>query len=640
MLGTLNFRIFFIVTVVAIVLLASNGIIVGQPVSASTENSFEEGWCCHNGRVFPATEEECREHGGHFFPNREEAERHCREERPYPEPGWCCHDGRVFPATEEECREQRGHFFPTREEAERHCREERPHPEQGWCCHNGRVFPATEEECRERRGHFFPNREEAERHCGEERPHPEQGWCCLNGKVFPAPREECAERGGRFFPSKEEAESYCSEGPGQLKIGDLKGPGWEKYIGKTVTIEGIFVRDPLPMLVTDLKIVLVNTPMPKDQYIVLTGGESEEINPKEYGGAKLKVTGIVIPLDDPKNYGKENVGIKVISYELMEMVKRYWTEPVMIHTLPGLREPYRYAILFSGGGDVASNHVRYWNDLKFMYSTLVKKYGFSDKTIAVLYANGKGRDKQMPVHYSATQTNLETVFNLLRKDSTEKDFIFIFTTNHGGGFYKAGYTYFGKIYYNFGGRFDANGDEGAADILVEKNYNMDLNSDGDKFDQVSWDEELCSWGGSIFDDNIRNMFANIKYKKMVIVMEQCFSGGLIRDIGAGRNNMVIMSAAGEYEFSEAMPPAPYNYDEFSYHFTCAINGADPNGKKVNADTNGDKKVSMVEAFNYAKAKDTRSETPLYEDSGDGIPHSGKMPASGEGTLGSKTFLKE
>ena len=123
-------------------------------------------------------------------------------------------------------------------------------------------------------------------------------------------------------------------------------------------------------------------------------------------------------------------------------------------------------------------------------------------------------------------------------------------------------------------------------------------------------------------------------------MEQCFSGGLIRDIGAGRNNMVIMSAAGEYEPSEAMPPYPYNYDEFSYHFTCAINGANPKGKKVNADTNKDKKISMVEAFNYARSKDTRSETPLYEDSGDGIPHSGKMPASGEGTLGSKTFLKE
>ncbi len=121
-------------------------------------------------------------------------------------------------------------------------------------------------------------------------------------------------------------------------------------------------------------------------------------------------------------------------------------------------------------------------------------------------------------------------------------------------------------------------------------------------------------------------------------MEQCFSGGLIADMTQGGSNRIIMSAAGEYEFSWAMPPS-YNYDEFSYHFTCAINGADPKGNKVNADRNGDGKISMVEAFNYAISKDTQSETPWYEDSGDGIPHSGKMPAYGEGALGGKTFLK-
>jgi len=48
-------------------------------------------------------------------------------------------------------------------------------------------------------------------------------------------------------------------------IGHLKGPEWSRYVGKTVTVEGIFVRDPLPMLVTDLDIVIVNMPMPKEE---------------------------------------------------------------------------------------------------------------------------------------------------------------------------------------------------------------------------------------------------------------------------------------------------------------------------------------------------------------------------------------
>lgn len=415
-------------------------------------------------------------------------------------------------------------------------------------------------------------------------------------------------------------------------IGHLKGPEWSEYIGKTVTIEGIFVRDPLPMLVTNLDIVIVNMPMPKDQYIILVGKEAEEIDPKEYGGQRLRVKGIVTPLEYFENYRGENVGIEVISYKIIERLRRYdvWIEPVTILPYLELRLPYRrHAVLFSGGINTANNRIRYWNDLKFMYSTLVNKYGY--KNIVVLYADGKGLDTQIPVHYLATQTNLETVFNLLRENSTEEDFVFIFTTNHGGGFYKTGC----KI---FGGQIDANGDEPAADIILEKDCNLDLNGDGDKTDQVSWDEELNSWGGSIFDDTFHTLLTNLEYDRMVIVMEQCFSGGLIADISQGGSNRIITSAAGEYEPSWAMPPS-YNYDEFSYHFTSAINGADSKGTKVNADTNGDGKISMVEAFNYARLKDTRSETPWYEDSGDGIPHSGKMPAHGEGELGGKTFLE-
>ncbi|MGD2086654.1 MAG: hypothetical protein PVH61_10755 [Candidatus Aminicenantes bacterium] len=108
----------------------------------------------------------------------------------------------------------------------------------------------------------------------------ERVWCCHDGEVFQATPEECRERGGQFFPTREEAEEHCRERPhepgtGILQIPDLKRPGWEKYVGKTVTTEGIFVRDPTPMLITDIKIVLANMPMPKDQYILLTGNQAK-----------------------------------------------------------------------------------------------------------------------------------------------------------------------------------------------------------------------------------------------------------------------------------------------------------------------------------------------------------------------------
>jgi len=328
----------------------------------------------------------------------------------------------------------------------------------------------------------------------------------------------------------------CSIEKPDLKISDLKGPEWSNYVGKEVTVEGIFVRDPLPMLVTDLDIVRVNMPLPDDQYILLIGNDAEEIDPRSGGGAKLRLKGLVSEIDDSSKYGDEYVAIESISYEMLERLEEYAPEIISIETYPELQQPHRYAILFSGGIKPADNHIRYWNDLKFMYSTLVNEYGYTDKTIAVRYADGKAPvdpktrqiDKQMPVHYSATQTNLQTVFNLLKGITTTQDFIFMFTTNHGGCFEKDDLSNPFTISSQFTGRFDADGDEGE-ESLDEKKYNRDLNGDGFKTDQVSWDEELCAWRESIFDDTFHTMLANLKYDRMVILMEQCFRGCPIID---------------------------------------------------------------------------------------------------------------
>jgi hypothetical protein len=403
-------------------------------------------------------------------------------------------------------------------------------------------------------------------------------------------------------------------------------------VGQTVTVEGIFVPHPLPMLVTDIDVVLVNTPMQEDQFILLVGSVAEEIDPEEFGGAKLSLTGVVLDPNDPLGPAEAGPKIEVVSIELIERVTPYyWIDPVFVHFIPVFPQPGKYAILFSGGCNEWSNYGRYWNDLKFMYKTLVNKHGYMPEHIAVLYADGNPEDIGMPVHYSATQANLETVFNLMKEVTDVSDTIFLFTTNHGGGFWMND----PDGYYVYGGQSDMNGDEPATDVIKESDYGLDLNGDGTIGGQVSWDGELCGWADSVFDDALSDMLTGLCYGRMIVVMEQCFSGDLIRDMAG--SNRVIMSAAGEYEPSWAMPPW-YTYDEFCYRFTCAVNGATPAGMPVNADTNGDGRISMLEAFNYAEANDTRPETPQYEDNGDGVPHAGQMPAGGDGALGSATFL--
>ena len=54
------------------------------------------------------------------------------------------------------------------------------------------------------------------------------------------------------------------------------------------------------------------------------------------------------------------------------------------------------------------------------------------------------------------------------------------------------------------------------------------------------------------------------------------------------------------------------FDEFVYHWTAAVRGETPDGTPVDADKDEDRKVSMEEAFIYARDHDTASETPQYD----------------------------
>ncbi len=72
--------------------------------------------------------------------------------------------------------------------------------------------------------------------------------------------------------------------------------------------------------------------------------------------------------------------------------------------------------------------------------------------------------------------------------------------------------------------------------------------DGDTNDQIAWDETLFGYGtgDDVFDDDIAALFQGLKYKYLVVVLEQCFSGGMIRDVTQSTVNRLVISAAGEY----------------------------------------------------------------------------------------------
>jgi hypothetical protein len=96
-------------------------------------------------------------------------------------------------------------------------------------------------------------------------------------------------------------------------------------------------------------------------------------------------------------------------------------------------------------------------------------------------------------------------------------------------------------------------------------------------------------------------------ESMSLCLGMCHSGGFVDVLR--RENLIIATSCSEHEQSWACADRPY--DEFVFHWICAVAGHDPEGNPVYADTDGDGHVSMAQAFDYASEHDQQEETPQY-----------------------------
>jgi len=433
-----------------------------------------------------------------------------------------------------------------------------------------------------------------------------------------------------------------------ISVSELKSAG-EGFVDRDVSVEGFFSSVTVPMLVSDMELLLKNMPLRESDYVVLQG----DVPPSEWHGAKISVpVSAIVTSHVPVPEGTKGpgpigqmLGIQVKSFKLLEESKV--SAPVRLEGadferiksgLKGQRnEPAlgnSYALLYSGGLDESNNYPRYFHDLAFMHEVLTG-FGYSPENIVFAYADGT-QPEHFPepqyVDYTGDADGLTAAFQDLAGRMNSESRLFIFTTNHGGGISLTSPE--DSDYGKWGSRYDSNGDEGI-EPFYERNYGVDIDEDGDTSDRCSFDEVLWLWGGAAYDDDFAYLVNSLPdCQNITILMEQCFSGGLIRDLRG--SNRIIMSAASQVEPSYSMDTGLFN--EFSYYFTCAIARYDHEGNYVGADANADGRISVLEAFNYAVEKDTRPETPYYEDSNDGIGHPGPLPAGGDGDLGAYTYL--
>lgn len=242
-----------------------------------------------------------------------------------------------------------------------------------------------------------------------------------------------------------------------------------------------------------------------------------------------------------------------------------------------------YAVILSGGHDKLSNYERYWNDCSFIYQTLVRKYGVPKDNIFPIMSDGENpeddvrctaggfKSQSLDLDFdginetvlAATQQNVQSTLKSLENKLKKDDHLFFYVIDHGG----------------------------TSDNYTNSYINL--------------------WKGEILRDYILaemlTPFTN-KFVNVNVVLGQCYSGGFNDNLT--KVGCVVAAASTGSESSWACSDIPY--DEFVYHWTCAVNGATHENVKVNADSDNNGRVTMKEAFDYAKANDRRkAEHPQY-----------------------------
>lgn len=255
--------------------------------------------------------------------------------------------------------------------------------------------------------------------------------------------------------------------------------------------------------------------------------------------------------------------------------------------IPGLklRTARRFALLFSG-----HSNARHLNDLEYLYRTLVDLYGYDPGDITVLNHDGTlnhddsptvslnawpgdGSAYRIRVDGAGTAAAFDAALDALKGKLRAGDSLLIHTNNHGG------------------------------------------------LDSTSNTAYLCTrevngtWG-AYWPSNLGAKLAALpKFTELVVMMEQCFSGGFSQTV-------LDKTTATRTSFASAVPwnKPSYgnaNFDFFAEDWISAVTGFDSLRAPLvfNPDSDQSGEVLINEAYGYANDSRTRhsGDAPTYAD---------------------------
>jgi len=236
----------------------------------------------------------------------------------------------------------------------------------------------------------------------------------------------------------------------------------------------------------------------------------------------------------------------------------------------------KYAVIIVGRSDDEQHYEWFTNDAQRQYSVLNEKYGFNQDNIFVLLTLREEwsdvlRIDSSLIDYDATEENISGIFMQLKEVITENDLLYIVVISHGGDTH---HLYFQNLNFDIDfwqGIFSHDtffALEGLSNLIIDSDSVYIRGNRSSVIDTRVYDYEF----GEYTND--------IDARRIIYVLQPCFSGGFINDLS--KDNHVVISASTE--------PQPA-FAPFIGYFFKGLNGSAQ-------DYNLDGRISLGEIYEY------------------------------------------
>lgn len=243
----------------------------------------------------------------------------------------------------------------------------------------------------------------------------------------------------------------------------------------------------------------------------------------------------------------------------------------------------RYAVIIVGYYGDEQHYNWFTNDAQRQYNVLTRKYGFNDSDVYVLltlkeeWADNLSVDPAI-VDYDATEENITMIFEYLETIIDEDDLLYVVVINHGGDNHHIDFWQLG-IHVDFWQSIFAHdtyfGLEKTGNVCIEEsNIEDDLGYYGNR----------SVIDNRVYDHELNDYTKDIDARRIIFVLQPCFSGGFINDLS--KKNHVVLTASREVQLAFA---------PFIGYFYHGLNGSADDG-------NNDGRLSLGEVYEYTASR--------------------------------------